>query len=136
MSLLLNLYCFTLFDQESRATDGGGDGFLFSVKFLLQMCECMCHRAVSSPLCVPVLQEKQSDMEGLKQQLVEEEKRREEHSDTIGKLRQVTSDCLFSPVGELYYMRGTEQTSTGFVVEMVRVKNCPSFLSHLQASSV
>lgn len=95
MSLLLNLYCFTLFDQKSRTTDGGGgDGFFFSVfsavKFLLQMCECMCHCAVSSPLCVPVLQEKQSDMEGLKQQLVEVEKRREEHSDTIGKLRQVT----------------------------------------------
>ncbi|KAG7242011.1 hypothetical protein INR49_024625, partial [Caranx melampygus] len=33
-------------------------------------------------------EEKQSEMEGLKQQLMEVEKQREEHSDTIGKLRQ------------------------------------------------
>uniref|UniRef100_A0A3B4EZB3 GRIP1 associated protein 1 n=1 Tax=Pundamilia nyererei TaxID=303518 RepID=A0A3B4EZB3_9CICH len=38
-------------------------------------------------LCV--LQEKQSEMEKLKQQLVEVEKQREEHGDTIGKLKQV-----------------------------------------------
>uniref|UniRef100_A0A3Q4GTP6 GRIP1 associated protein 1 n=1 Tax=Neolamprologus brichardi TaxID=32507 RepID=A0A3Q4GTP6_NEOBR len=40
-------------------------------------------------LCLCVLQEKQSEMEKLKQQLVEVEKQREEHGDTIGKLKQV-----------------------------------------------
>ena len=39
-----------------------------------------------------VLQEKQSEMEGVKQQLGEVEKQRDEHDDTIGKLRQVTAD--------------------------------------------
>lgn len=38
-----------------------------------------------------VLQEKQSEMEGVKQQLGEVEKQRDEHDDTIGKLRQVTA---------------------------------------------
>ncbi|KAF0036064.1 hypothetical protein F2P81_011376 [Scophthalmus maximus] len=35
------------------------------------------------------LEEKQLEMEGLKQQLVEVEKQREEHGDTIGKLKQI-----------------------------------------------
>uniref|UniRef100_A0A3P8PND9 GRIP1 associated protein 1 n=1 Tax=Astatotilapia calliptera TaxID=8154 RepID=A0A3P8PND9_ASTCA len=43
-------------------------------------------------LCV--LQEKQSEMEKLKQQLVEVEKQREEHGDTIGKLKQEIKDTV------------------------------------------
>lgn len=43
-------------------------------------------------LCLSVLQEKQSEMEGLKQQLVEVEKQRDEHNDTIEKLKQVTAE--------------------------------------------
>ncbi len=43
-------------------------------------------------MCLSVLQEKQSEMEGLKQQLVEVEKQRDEHGDTIGKLKQVTTE--------------------------------------------
>lgn len=42
-------------------------------------------------MCLSVLQEKQSEMEGLKQQLVEVEKQKDEHGDTIGKLKQVTA---------------------------------------------
>uniref|UniRef100_A0A8D3BR56 GRIP1 associated protein 1 n=1 Tax=Scophthalmus maximus TaxID=52904 RepID=A0A8D3BR56_SCOMX len=45
--------------------------------------------SLSFCLCVSVLQEKQLEMEGLKQQLVEVEKQREEHGDTIGKLKQL-----------------------------------------------
>lgn len=40
-------------------------------------------------MCVCVLQEKQSEMERLKGQLVEVEKQRDELNNTIGKLRQV-----------------------------------------------
>uniref|UniRef100_A0A3Q4H9T6 GRIP1 associated protein 1 n=1 Tax=Neolamprologus brichardi TaxID=32507 RepID=A0A3Q4H9T6_NEOBR len=45
-------------------------------------------------LCLCVLQEKQSEMEKLKQQLVEVEKQREEHGDTIGKLKQEIKDTV------------------------------------------
>uniref|UniRef100_A0A3Q4B5C3 Uncharacterized protein n=1 Tax=Mola mola TaxID=94237 RepID=A0A3Q4B5C3_MOLML len=41
-----------------------------------------------------VLQEKQSEMEGVKQQLGEVEKQRDEHDDTIGKLRQEIRDTV------------------------------------------
>lgn len=44
-------------------------------------------------LCLSVLQEKQSEVEGVKQQLVEVEKEKDIHSDTIGKLKQVTAVC-------------------------------------------
>ncbi|XP_071314810.1 GRIP1-associated protein 1 isoform X2 [Trachinotus anak] len=40
------------------------------------------------------LEEKQSEMEGLKQQLVEVEKQKDEHGDTIGKLRQEIKDTV------------------------------------------
>ncbi|XP_035500253.1 GRIP1-associated protein 1 isoform X2 [Scophthalmus maximus] len=40
------------------------------------------------------LEEKQLEMEGLKQQLVEVEKQREEHGDTIGKLKQEIKDTV------------------------------------------
>lgn len=40
------------------------------------------------------LEEKQSEMEKLKQQLVEVEKQREEHGDTIGKLKQEIKDTV------------------------------------------
>ncbi|KAM8755693.1 GRIP1-associated protein 1 isoform 1-T1 [Acanthopagrus schlegelii] len=40
------------------------------------------------------LEEKQSEMEGVKQQLVEVEKQKEEHSDTIGKLKQEIKDTV------------------------------------------
>ncbi|XP_030278197.1 GRIP1-associated protein 1 isoform X4 [Sparus aurata] len=40
------------------------------------------------------LEEKQSEMEGLKQQLVEVEKQKEEHGDTIGKLKQEIKDTV------------------------------------------
>ncbi|KAI3357916.1 hypothetical protein L3Q82_016297, partial [Scortum barcoo] len=40
------------------------------------------------------LEEKQSEMEGLKQQLVEVEKQRDEHGDTIGKLKQEIKDTV------------------------------------------
>uniref|UniRef100_A0A3Q3JW34 GRIP1 associated protein 1 n=1 Tax=Monopterus albus TaxID=43700 RepID=A0A3Q3JW34_MONAL len=40
------------------------------------------------------LQAKQSEMEGLEQQLVEVEKQRDEHSDTIGKLKQEIKDTV------------------------------------------
>lgn len=43
----------------------------------------------ASDACVCVLQEKQSEMERLKEQLVELEKQRDELNNTIGKLRQV-----------------------------------------------
>uniref|UniRef100_A0A669EDZ4 GRIP1 associated protein 1 n=1 Tax=Oreochromis niloticus TaxID=8128 RepID=A0A669EDZ4_ORENI len=45
-------------------------------------------------LSLCVLQEKQSEMEKLKQQLVEVEKQREEHGDTIGKLKQEIKDTV------------------------------------------
>uniref|UniRef100_A0A3Q0R7Q3 GRIP1 associated protein 1 n=1 Tax=Amphilophus citrinellus TaxID=61819 RepID=A0A3Q0R7Q3_AMPCI len=44
---------------------------------------------LSPVLCLRVLQEKQAEMERLKQQMVEVEKQRDEHGDTIGKLKQV-----------------------------------------------
>uniref|UniRef100_A0A671TZY4 GRIP1 associated protein 1 n=1 Tax=Sparus aurata TaxID=8175 RepID=A0A671TZY4_SPAAU len=44
---------------------------------------------VSLTLTHQLLTEKQSEMEGLKQQLVEVEKQKEEHGDTIGKLKQL-----------------------------------------------
>uniref|UniRef100_A0A8P4KES5 GRIP1 associated protein 1 n=1 Tax=Dicentrarchus labrax TaxID=13489 RepID=A0A8P4KES5_DICLA len=40
------------------------------------------------------LEEKQSEMEGVKQQLVEVEKQRDEHNDTIGKLKQEIKDTV------------------------------------------
>ncbi|XP_041654804.1 GRIP1-associated protein 1 isoform X3 [Cheilinus undulatus] len=40
------------------------------------------------------LEEKQSEMEGLKQQLVEVEKQKEEHNDTIAKLKQEIKDTV------------------------------------------
>ncbi|XP_040007687.1 GRIP1-associated protein 1 isoform X2 [Xiphias gladius] len=40
------------------------------------------------------LEEKQSEMEGLKQQMVEVEKQRDEHGDTIAKLRQEIKDTV------------------------------------------
>lgn len=40
------------------------------------------------------LEEKQSEMEGLKQQMVEVEKQRDEHDDTIGKLKQEIKDTV------------------------------------------
>ncbi|XP_018526315.1 GRIP1-associated protein 1 isoform X1 [Lates calcarifer] len=40
------------------------------------------------------LEEKQAEMEGLKQQLVEVEKQRDEHGDTIGKLKQEIKDTV------------------------------------------
>ncbi|XP_028266582.1 GRIP1-associated protein 1 isoform X2 [Parambassis ranga] len=40
------------------------------------------------------LEAKQSEMEGLKQQVVEVEKQRDEHSDTIGKLKQEIKDTV------------------------------------------
>ncbi|XP_040903142.1 GRIP1-associated protein 1 isoform X1 [Toxotes jaculatrix] len=40
------------------------------------------------------LEEKQSEMEGLKQQLAEVEKQRDEHGDTIGKLKQDIKDTV------------------------------------------
>ncbi|KAM9351264.1 GRIP1-associated protein 1 [Symphorus nematophorus] len=40
------------------------------------------------------LEEKQSEMEGLKQQLVEVEKQKDEHNDTIGKLKQEIKDTV------------------------------------------
>ncbi|XP_026223217.1 GRIP1-associated protein 1 isoform X2 [Anabas testudineus] len=40
------------------------------------------------------LEEKQSEIEGLKQQLVEVEKQRDEHSDTIAKLKQEIKDTV------------------------------------------
>lgn len=43
-------------------------------------------------MCLSVPQEKQSEMEGVKQQLVEVEKQRDEHGDTIEKLKQVTTE--------------------------------------------
>lgn len=45
--------------------------------------------ASDAGVCVCVLQEKQSEMERLKEQLVEVEKQREELNNTIAKLRQV-----------------------------------------------
>ncbi len=50
------------------------------------------NRCPQLSLCVSVLQEKQSEVEGVKQQLVEVEEQRDEHSDTIGKLKQVTAE--------------------------------------------
>ncbi|XP_049920392.1 GRIP1-associated protein 1 isoform X1 [Epinephelus moara] len=40
------------------------------------------------------LEERQSEMEGVKQQLVEVEKQKEEHNDTIGKLKQEIKDTV------------------------------------------
>ncbi|XP_072223151.1 GRIP1-associated protein 1 isoform X2 [Leuresthes tenuis] len=40
------------------------------------------------------LEEKQSEMEGLKQKLVEVDKQKDEHSDTIGKLKQEIKDTV------------------------------------------
>lgn len=47
-------------------------------------------------VCVCLLQEKQSEMERLKEQLLEVEKQRDEHNNTIGKLRQVKIRLLVS----------------------------------------
>lgn len=47
-------------------------------------------------VCACLLQGKQTEMEGVKQQLVEVEKQREEHGDTIGKLKQVMLSCPVS----------------------------------------
>uniref|UniRef100_A0A7N6FFH6 GRIP1 associated protein 1 n=1 Tax=Anabas testudineus TaxID=64144 RepID=A0A7N6FFH6_ANATE len=51
-----------------------------------------CINKLSLTVCV--LQEKQSEIEGLKQQLVEVEKQRDEHSDTIAKLKQEIKDTV------------------------------------------
>uniref|UniRef100_A0A3B4F1M3 GRIP1 associated protein 1 n=1 Tax=Pundamilia nyererei TaxID=303518 RepID=A0A3B4F1M3_9CICH len=58
----------------------------------LKEAEVTAERNPDVSLCV--LQEKQSEMEKLKQQLVEVEKQREEHGDTIGKLKQEIKDTV------------------------------------------
>lgn len=60
------------------------------------------HRTIVEPeiecafVCVCVLQKKQSEMDRLKEQLLEVEKQRDEHNNTIGKLRQVKISLLVS----------------------------------------
>lgn len=68
----------------------------------------------ASDACVCVLQEKQSEMERLKEQLVEVEKQRDELNNTIGKLRQVKMNFR----------------SGGFLIIIMRSEG--SVLRHLQ----
>uniref|UniRef100_A0A8D3AW05 GRIP1 associated protein 1 n=1 Tax=Scophthalmus maximus TaxID=52904 RepID=A0A8D3AW05_SCOMX len=89
--------------QSMEGTKGWFERRLKEAEVICRLMNTWFHHVVftfsvslSFCLCVSVLQEKQLEMEGLKQQLVEVEKQREEHGDTIGKLKQVTADVFSS----------------------------------------
>lgn len=82
------------------------------------------------PFCA--LQEKQSQMEGLKQQLVEVETQRDEHSSTIGKLRQVTGESLWNSCRGLFKIKAPSCRKIRKATEATKVES-PQVLETLES---
>uniref|UniRef100_A0A7N6BGP3 GRIP1 associated protein 1 n=1 Tax=Anabas testudineus TaxID=64144 RepID=A0A7N6BGP3_ANATE len=78
--------------QSMEGTKGWFERRLKEAEVRLYNLSYCCINKLSLTVCV--LQEKQSEIEGLKQQLVEVEKQRDEHSDTIAKLKQEIKDTV------------------------------------------